>query len=90
MDPQDEYAEIPEDMQEFLRELREDPDALSLMRSLCIIPDVRDLSYDLRRANLSPDSMVQRIIYDVIDDVTFRDQFVDLLFRDYIPPEPDS
>ncbi len=90
MDPQDEYAEMPEDMQEFLRELREDPDALSLMRSLCIIPDVRDLSYDLRRANLSPDSMVQRIIYDVIDDVTFRDQFVDLLFRDYIPPESDS
>ncbi len=90
MDPQDEYAEMPEDMQEFLRELREDPDALSLMRSLCIIPDVRDLSYDLRRANLSPDSMVQRIIYDVIDDVTFRDQFVDLLFRDYIPPEPES
>jgi hypothetical protein len=90
MDPQDEYAEMPEDMQEFLRELREDPDALSLMRSLCIIPDVRDLSYDLRRANLSPDSMVQRIIYDVIDDVTFRDRFVDLLFRDYIPPESDS
>ena len=90
MDPQDEYAEMPEDMQEFLRELREDPDALSLMRSLCIIPDVRDLSYDLRRANLSPDSMVQRIIYDVIDDVTFRDQFVDLLFRDYIPPESES
>ena len=90
MDPQDEYAEMPEDMQEFLRELREDPDALSLMRSLCIIPDVRDLSYDLRRANLSPDSMVQRIIYDVIDDVTFRDQFVELLFRDYIPPESES
>lgn len=90
MNPQDEYPEMPEDMQEFLRELREDPDALSLMRSLCIIPDVRDLSYDLRRANLSPDSMVQRIIYDVIDDVTFRDQFVDLLFRDYIPPESDS
>lgn len=90
MDPQDEYAEMPEDMQEFLRELREDPDALSLMRSLCIIPDVRDLSYDLRRTNLSPDSMVQRIIYDVIDDVTFRDQFVDLLFRDYIPPESES
>ena len=90
MDPQDEYAEMPEDMQEFLRELREDPDALSLMRSLCIIPDVRDLSYDLRRANLSPDSMVQRIIYDVIDDVTYRDQFVDLLFRDYIPPESES
>ena len=57
------------------------------MRSLCIIPDVRDLSYDLRRANLPADSVVQQIIYDVIDDVTLRDQFVDLLFRDYIPPE---
>lgn len=90
MDPQDEYAEMPEGIREFLRELREDPDALSLMQSLCIIPDVRDLSYDLRRANLSPDSVVQRIIYEVIDDVTLRDQFVDLLFRDYIPPEPDS
>ena len=90
MDPQDEYAEMPEGIREFLRELREDPDALSLMQSLCIIPDVRDLSYDLRRANLSPDSVVQRILYEVIDDVTLRDQFVDLLFRDYIPPESDS
>ena len=87
MDPQDEYAEMPEGVRDFLRELRDNPDALSLMRSLCIIPDVRDLSYDLRRANLPADSVVQQIIYDVIDDVTLRDQFVDLLFRDYIPPE---
>ena len=87
MDPQDEYTDMPEGVRDFLRELRDNPDALSLMRSLCIIPDVRDLSYDLRRANLPADSVVQQIIYDVIDDVTLRDQFVDLLFRDYIPPE---
>ena len=90
MDPQDEYAEMPEGIREFLRELRDDPDALSLMQSLCIIPDVRDLSYDLRRANLPADSVVQRIIYEVIDDVTLRDQFVDLLFRDDISPESNS
>lgn len=90
MEPQDEFAEMPEGIREFLRELREDPDALSLMQSLCIIPDVRDLSYDLRRANLPADSVVQQIIYDVIDDVTLRDQFVDLLFRDYVPPESNS
>jgi len=87
MEPQDEYADMPEGVRDFLRELRDNPDALSLMRSLCIIPDVRDLSYDLRRANLPADSVVQQIIYDVIDNVTLRDQFVDLLFRDYIPPE---
>ena len=81
--------EFPGDMGKFLRELRENPDALGLMRSLCTIPDVRDLSYDERRARLAPDSIVQMILYDVIDDISLRDRFVETLMSDYVPPPSD-
>ena len=77
---------FPGDMGRFLRELQENPDALSLMRSLCTIPDVRDLAYDERRSRLAPDSIVQMILYDVIDDAPLRDRFVEALMSDYVPP----
>ena len=85
----DEYADFPDQVRELLQELRDDPNAKGLMQSLCVIPDVRDLSYDPRRALLSPDSVVQRIIYEVLDDVTFRDRFVETLMKDYVPPPPE-
>ena len=77
---------FPGDMGRFLRELQENPDALSLMRSLCTIPDVRDLAYDERRSRLAPDSIVQMILYDVIDNAPLRDLFVETLMSDYTPP----
>ena len=77
---------FPGDMGRFLRELQENPDALSLMRSLCTIPDVRDLSYDERRSRLAPDSLVQIIIYDVIDNAPLRDLFVESLMGGHVPP----
>ena len=81
----DDLDQFPGDMGKFLQELRENPDALSLMRSLCTIPDVRDLNYDERRTRLAPDSIVQMFIYEVIDDVTMRDTFVRTLLQDYPP-----
>ena len=82
----DDANEFPGDLGRFLRELRENPDALSLMRSMCTVPDVRDLSHDERRARLAPDSIVQQLLYDVIDNVAMRDDFVETLLRDYEPP----
>ena len=78
--------EFPGDMGRFLRELRDNPDALFLMRAFCVIPDVRDLSYDPRRANLDSDSIVQMFLYEAIDDVSVRDAFVAALLKDYFPP----
>ena len=87
----DELPEYPGDMGRFLRELRENPDALALMRALCVIPDVRDLSYNPRRANLDPDSIVQQFLYEVVDNVAIRDAFVEALLKDHFPPaEPED
>ena len=85
----DELPEFPGDMGRFLRELRENPDALALMRALCVIPDVRDLSYDPRRANLDHDSIVQMLLYEAVDNVSIRDAFVAALLKDHLPP-PES
>ena len=85
-DPLDEFDDFPEPLRQLMRELRDNPDALGLMRALCVIPDVRDLSYDPRRARLPADSLVQLIIYDAIDNVSVRDAFVETLLRDYRPP----
>ncbi len=85
----DDTIEFPGDLGKLLRELQENPDALSLMQSLITIPDVRDLSYDERRARLAPDSIVQMLFYEVMDDVSLRDQFVAALLQDYVPPEPE-
>ena len=85
-DARNDMPEFPGDMGRFLRELRDNPDALALMRALCVIPNVRDLSYDPRRANLAPDSIVQMFLYEAIDNVSVRDAFVQILLQDYPPP----
>ena len=84
-----EMPDMPEILVKLFQELQENPDALSLMQSVCIIPDVRDLQYDARRARLAPDSIVQGLLYDFIDDVATRDLFVETLLKDYVPPSAE-
>lgn len=80
--------DAPGDLGKLFREIRENPDARSLMQSLVILPDISALRYDERRARLAPDSIVQMIIYEATDDPSLRDQFVALLLDGYEPPPP--
>lgn len=86
----DNLAEMPGDLGKLFREIQENPDARSLMQSLIILPDVRDLRYDERRTRLAPDSIVQMLLYEATDDPSLRDQFVALLLDGYEPPPPQT
>lgn len=65
-----------------LRELDENPDARGLAQAMMVVVDLRTLEYDPRRARLAPDSVVQELLYEMLDNPQFRLDFVRTLLED--------